>query len=76
MSDERINMTADEFFDHWHDWCLMPVTIHEADVLNQVFANIMTTFEERGSMTHNRAIFAPGAKGFLFESPDSRKAAD
>ena len=70
--ENHINMTADEFFDHWTEWCSMPVTVEEADMLNAVFVNIMKTFEERGSITHHRGIFGPNGT-MTFTSPDNRK---
>lgn len=74
MAEDNINMTADEFFDHWSEWCSMRVSLKEGDLLNEVFKNIMTTFEERGSVTHHRQIL----KGFnldnpTWSSPDERK---
>lgn len=70
--DDRINMTADEFFDHWSQLCSMTVTIKEAELLSAVLVSILKTFEERGSPTHRRGVLN-GFKGTLFESPDERK---
>ena len=71
---DNINMTADEFFDRWTEWCSMTVTADQAALLNTVFANIMHTFEERGSPPHHRQILN-GFRGALYTSPDSRKEA-
>ena len=75
---DNINMTADEFCDHWTEWCSMEVSVKEAALLNQVLINILTTFEERGSPTHHRMVFKPpGAPGRhrIYESPDIRTEA-
>lgn len=67
-----INMTADEFFDHWSQWCSMPVTLKEVDLLNEVFKNILTTFEERGSFTHHRQMIEGISLESIWSSPDTR----
>lgn len=68
MADERINMTANEFFDSWTQWCSMPVTVEQANLLSQVFTNIMTTFEERGSPAQNRAIIDGVTGSYIWQS--------
>ena len=72
MADDRINMTADEFIDHWTEWA-PTVTAAEADVLQTMLVDILASFEERGSVTHGRAVCGATLGTHLYESPDTRK---
>ena len=68
---DNINMTADEFFDHWSEWIAMPLSASEAKLLTQVMVNILSTFEERGSPVHSRVVIDSGFD--VYVSPDSRE---
>jgi hypothetical protein len=67
---ETINMTAEEFFMKWSEWCSMEVTLKEAALLNRVLINILTEFGERGSPAYNCTILN-GTKS-IWEGPRMR----